>query len=475
MKKISVIVVAALIALCVSGLWLRRARALHEIVVAFVPREPDLSAASPALRARIAEATAQIGHRSDEIEALAELSRLYHANGFLTEAVRCYEGLEQLEPTNPRWPHLRATILAGYGDTEPALVLWQRVVKLNPRHTIAQLRMADIFLKTNRQAEAATLYEDVLKRDPNEHYAILGLARIDAEAGRWEKARDRLEDVVNNTRYQLGYDLIVTVYEHLGQADRAAKIRGKWKASGAYRDLPDPSVDQLQEDCFDPYRLSLAAGVADRNGQFDTAVRLLQRASQYAPNDVSAPFQLGGLYDQHGDLKSAAQLFTQCTTLAPDFADGWIHLSDVYTRQGDPTAAGRVVLTGLDRCPDSPGLRLARARQLRAGKQIDAAIDEFKTSIRLRPNEPEAYLDLGAMLIENDRVAEGVEQLKKALDAEPENPTALGILAFHAISTGHEPEARQWLARVKQQPRVPSEQAEQLFAAFRQTFGREFN
>lgn len=476
MKRIWLLLAVLFVVLgLVSVSWLHRTHARHDIVVAFLPREPDLSAAAPALRARIAEASTQIVHRSHEVTALGELSRLYHANGFLAEAMRCYEGLEQLEPNNPRWPHLHATILAGYGDTEPALALWQRVVKLAPKFPAARLRLADIFLKTNRSKEAAVVYEEVLQQQPNEPYALLGLARIDAEAGRWEKARDRLENLVQDTHYELGYDLIVTVYERLGQQERAQQIRGKMKASGAYRDPPDSFLDDLLQDCFDPYRLSLAAGVADRNGSSTTAIQLLQRAAQYAPNDVSAHFQLGGVYVQHGDLKSAAQLFIQCTTLAPEFADGWIHLSDVYTRQGDTTSANRVVLTGLERCPASPGLHQARARQLRAGKQVDAAAEEFKSSIRLRPNEPEAYLELGKMMIENDRVDEGVEQLKKALEAEPENPTALGILAFHAISTGNEPEARQWLARVKRQPRVPREQAEQLTAAFRQMFGREFD
>ena len=71
---------------------------------------------------------------------------MYHANGFLDEAGRCYQGLQQLDPAEPRWLHLHATILAGYGQIEPALALWKRVRELAPDYLPAQLRSGDSLL-----------------------------------------------------------------------------------------------------------------------------------------------------------------------------------------------------------------------------------------------------------------------------------------------------------------------------------------
>src|SRR5688500_9953399 len=56
--------------------------------------------------------------RTGDVAALAETSRLFHANGFLAEATRCYTVLERLQPKEPRWVHRHATILAGYGSEE---------------------------------------------------------------------------------------------------------------------------------------------------------------------------------------------------------------------------------------------------------------------------------------------------------------------------------------------------------------------
>ena len=91
--------------------------------------------------------------------------------------MRCYSALQSLEPKNPRWPHLHATILAGYGEADQALVLWRQVILLAPDYVPARLRMADCLLKANRPTEAADVYAAVLKLSPTQAHAMFGLAR----------------------------------------------------------------------------------------------------------------------------------------------------------------------------------------------------------------------------------------------------------------------------------------------------------
>lgn len=469
---------AVLVLLALAGAagawWWQRAGADQAAVAAALPPPPDLTGANPALRDRLAAAEARARSRLSARRGLVELSRLYHANGYLAEAMESYTGLETLAPGEPRWPHLHATILAGYGQVDEAAALWQRVLTLDPGYLPARLRLGDVQLKSNQRAAAAATYNQVLQRSPDQPYALLGLARLDLEAGRWEPARQRLETVVVKTNYQLGYDLIVSLYEKLGQTDRATAIRASAKASGAYRDPDDPWLDELIADCYDPYRLSLAAGTLARNGRQDEAVRLLERAIAIAPEDVSSRFQLGTLLAERNELAAAREQLERCTLLSPDFSDGWVQLSALQARQGESAAAERTLAAGLKNCPQSPGLHLMSAQNLRKAGRLGEAIAAYRTSIRLRPNEPDAYLELGNLLIGQGREAEALEQFRGALEAEPGNPAALGILTFHAITTGNEADAHRWLTRVRQQPRVPREQVEHLLAAFREQFGRAF-
>ena len=432
------------------------------------PPLPDLRAWPPELQERTAAAN------RDTLRALGQLSRLYHANGFLAEAQRCYQGLEQLQPDEPRWWHRHATILAGYGDLEPAIARWRRVVTLAPAYLPAQLRLAAALAKTGRTADAARVYTDVLQRKAGDAHALLGLAQLDLEAGRWEPARQRLEQIVAQTSHELGADLLVTVYEHFGQTSEARAVRARAKAAGSFRDPPDPWIDDLLAECFDAYRLSLAAGLAQRAGDRAGAARWLERAVELAPGDVGVRFQLASLRLEQGDRSAARSHLERCTALAPKFADAWAHLSALWERGGDSRRAAEVLEAGLRECPDSPGLHLMRARQWRDAGRVSDAIAEYRASIRLRPNEADAYLELATTLFRLERVPEGLLELDRALAAEPSHPTALALRAFHAIGEGNEADARRWLAAVRNQPRVPPEQVEQLRDAFRQQFGEIF-
>lgn len=443
----------------------------REQIAAAVPA-PPASTLPGDFAARVKAATNRARHGPDRFDALVELSQLYHANGFFPEASRCYQALVQLEPANPRWPHRYASLLATYGELEAAVALWRRTVELAPDYAPAGVRLGDALLKRGETAAAASAYEAVLKRQPTEPYAQLGLARLDVAAQRWPAARDRLERVVAQTDSKLGYDLLPTVYEQLGDAPRAAALRAKQKASGAFSDVPDPWLDALTDDCFDAHRLAVAGGNAAKIGDSATALRLLDRAVELAPNNEYFQYQLGFLHLQLRDYAKAGQHFERSVALAPAFADGWVYLANLRTILGDPAGAERLLATGLQRAPQSPALHLARARQLAAAKRYPEAIAAYRETIRLRPTEAEAFVDLAGVYFAQENLEAGAAALRAALEAEPDFPAALTALAFLAINLGDELGARQWLTRAQQQPRVPPAELAALAQQFQQRFQR---
>ena len=91
---------------------------------------------------------------------------------------------------------------------------------------------------------------------------------------------------------------------------------------------------------------------------------------------------------------------------------------------------------GLRACPESPGLLLMRARQLRETGRAAEAVAAYEAAIRHRPNEAEAYLELATTLFRLEQVPAGLKRLEEALGAEPEHPPTLALLAYHAITSG---------------------------------------
>ncbi len=478
MKRSRLVWIIALVAVLALGLgagwWWQQQTLRAAILREAVPPRPDLSNWAPELGKRVAACEQRLATGDEPLAALAELSRLYHVNGFLAEARQCYEALEVLDPAEARWFHRHAVILAGFGDIEGARARWRRVADLAPDYLTARLRLADLCIKADDFAAAKAEYQTVLARFPDQPYALLGLARCALNAERWEEARGLLERVVTLTNYKLGYDLIMSVYEKLGLTADAARVRGMYRTFGAYRDPADPWLLELDEDCYNSFHLSLASGAAELEGDLALARRRIERAIALAPEQGTLYFQYGNTLLKQKQYTAARAQFERCTQIQPTFSDGWAFLSSVLESVGDRAGADRILAEGLRLCPNSPGLHLQNGRRLQREKRPEEALAEFRLSARLRPNEADAFLAIATTLITLGRKAEGLEAVDQALVAEPEHPIALGIRTFDAIDSGSEASARTWLRRVANQPRVEDRDRERLLAAYRERFGRAF-
>ncbi len=473
MKRTRLIWILSAIVLlaAVSGgfaLWHLHVR--NQEIAAAVPRQPDLHGWNPELKERIASAERHAKHGPGRLAALAELSRLYHANGFYPEASQCYKGLLQVDP-KPLWAHRLAFLLAQFGDLQHAIPLWRWVVKEDPKHIPASIRLGDALLKDNHLNEAAVAYNRALKIAPGNPYAELGLARIDISQGKWSHARTLLEAAAGSTDYAIGGDLLVTVYEHLGFAERALVLRGAVKASGAFYDTPDSWLDGLYSDCYDVYRLTVYSGAADHSGDVPTAIKIAERAVSLDPGSGQVQYQMGNLCEEANEPLKAMAAMKACIAASPQFSDAWYQLYALQRAAGNSASADQTLMAGLNACPNSPALHLELGNRLAQAGHIEQAIAQYRLSARLRPEEADAQISLAALYFKLNRINEGVDELKAALVAQPAQPAALTSITMVYIKLGHEAEAQKWLRQVSFQPRIHDKQREMLVQAFIQQFG----
>jgi len=463
--------VALIIALAVAVFFWWRAGQRHAIAIASIPTLPSLQDRSAELTQRIRACELSIKDGSGYLPALGELSQLYHANGKYAEASQCYQGLLQIDATNPRWAHRFATILAGYGQLEDAVMLWRWTVSLDGDYTPACIRLADSLLKLNKPSEATEIYQKVLKREPENPYALLGMARFDMDAGRLASARDRLETAVAKSDYAIGYDLLVTVCEQLGDTARAQAIRSKSKAAGSFFDIPDPWLREMYFDCYDSYQLSVVGGVAAREGDRSSGLILVERAVSLEPNNGYYRIQVANMYQQAGNMAKARQHLEKAVTVAPDCSDAWQTLVSLLVTQGQLEEADRVLANGLANCPNSAGLHFKRGQRLSAAGRYDEAIPEFKQAVAVLNDDALPSYELASIYFKLDRNTEAVAALQNALTAEADYPPALSALAFYFIVSGDEPNARKAMLKVKDQARILPEDRTRLEQAYQKQFG----
>jgi tetratricopeptide (TPR) repeat protein len=467
-----VVALLAAAVLGVAGWWTMRTTQRRTLVLAHLPAAPNLGSLPASLGDSLADAEDRARSWRHAVTGLAELSRLYHANGFYPEALVCYEGLQRADPANARWPHLRACLSADFGHMDEALPLRERAVALAPDYLPARLRLGDVLLKANRTTEAAQAYAEALRRAPDNPYALLGLARCDLAASDWAKALEHLRTAVaKNPDFIGALSLLVTVSEHFGDRETAEALKTTI-GRREFSDLPDPWLDDLTEVCFDAYRLSVAAAVANTAGQQPRALELLDRSIALAPEAGSYRRQAGQILLNGENFSAARPHLEKAVAVNPTDSDAWLLLLKALHGLGQEDTAANTLLRGLSHCPQSPSLHLEYARWLKAAGRLDEAIAEFRYGYELRPSEASPLVELAGLYFAAGRNPEAVASLNLALERQPAHPMALATLTFYAISLKDEAEALRRWEQVRRQPMTPPDVVDGLRNAFQQQFGR---
>ena len=404
--------------------------------------------------------------------ALETLAQVYHANGFFGEAVRVYDALIQLQPQEAKWYYLLADILSGYGQSDEATTLLNRTIELAPDSVAAHLRLGEVYQQNNRSEDAGRQFEKALELDADNLHARMGLARLDMDAGHWQEAIVWLKEVTRlRPDFGAAWALLETTYTAVGKVKEAEEARFRNTQAVSFYDIIDPWKHGLWDYCYDPYRLRVAASTPRLDASTDESVSLLTKAISLSPEDADIRRQLGLLLTRVGRFEAAEKQMKDAINQDPENPDGWAYLVNLYNKWGKSDMAEKTTIDGLLKCPTSPALNLEWGRQLSRKGQYREALQAFRTMNRLRPEEASGYIEIALIHFRLNQLEAGLEQLEKALQVEPGNAVAMTSLAVHAIQSGDESKAREWIAKSRAQPKVPRSDIRKLETQFEEKFG----
>ena len=117
-----------------------------------------------------------------------------------------------------------------------------------------------------------------------------------------------------------------------------------------------------------------------RMGAYDEAVKILKEALKFRPNDIDANCNLANTYDAMGDSEKATEQIRKCISLDPKNASMHNFAGLMYYRK----------------------------------KLYNAALDEFKTAVKLAPGEKQYSYNLGLVLAALGRDDEANQAFKSA-------------------------------------------------------------
>ena len=253
------------------------------------------------------------------------------------------------------------------GDLKAAAESYEAALRLDPTDTETSLRLAGLYMKQNRPADAEKKFRVALQADSSNSGAQLGLAES-LEAQNKPEAADAYQAYLKlkpddaSARARYVHALISQQDYDVALAELEREEAGK-----------PPSIELLK----------LRADVQIGQKKWTDAVATLKQALAMAPQDAQLHGGLGRIYLQQRDFPAAERELKTALQIDRTKLDYWKDLSTTYYLAGNYPAA----LAALDLIakvePPGPGVWFIRALCYDNLKQPRPALDAYEKFLDL--------------------------------------------------------------------------------------------
>lgn len=206
------------------------------------------------------------------------------------------------------------------------------------------------------------------------------------------------------------------------------------------------AVTQLDPEAIGP-RLRLIRSYL-RQGAYDQALALCEKALDYAPERAELWIVYGELSHHAGRIEAAIRAFEKAIELRPDDLLGYGALVELQESTNDLVAAIDIYERLIERSPDSAalyyqlGVNLARIKDMRAAREV------FEKVLELEPRITRARFLFGLVLFELGEFERAADEFRLYLLERPGDVVAMEYRAGALANSGRPAQARHILEQL---------------------------
>jgi len=402
------------------------------------------------------------------------------------------------------------------GNLSDAVASFRKATELNPKHTGAQLKLAELMAASRNKElieQAATRLQDIIAASPDNSEAIDSLAQAELFLGKPEEAAKlldeslrtfpaHLESSVTLARLKLSRKDMAGAEEVLKKAAAsapqsapAALALGQFYLQFKQPEKAEPEIRKaLQLDPKSaaalvalgaiqlkagrtsdaeqtykqvaalpetPYK-SLHAVFLFRTGEINPAVAELQKIVRDNPDDRDVRATLLSVFLRLNKIREAQDLLGAALKRNPRDTDALFQQSALYLKSGNVTEADQDLKQVLKFHPDSAEAHLALAHVLRAEGLQHLESEELNETLRLRPDMLEARMALVRNLLVANQPKSAIGLLDQAPGAQKRALPVVTDRIWALLEAGDAKEARVYLdqaLRVSRNPQLKLQDA----------------
>ncbi len=221
----------------------------------------------------------------------------------------------------------------------------------------------------------------------------------------------------------------------------------------------------------DPLILTLDARVKGRLGEYSSAVALLQRVVRLSPQSAQAHVDLAIALADSGDLSSALAETATAVSIAPNLAIAHLNRARILSDMKQDQEADKEFSLAARLAPADPDCYFYWSYAELALGNSTKETELLRKVVELQPNNVRAHIMLANSLLDQNRTAEAIAELRIALAIDPNSAQAIYKLsrALHTTDPAESERLRVQFDRLKTQNSVVQQAkalANEAFHAF---------
>ena len=408
---------------------------------------------------RLPEAEAEM-RQAVALEPKAVLPRVLWARilvreGKLADAEKLYQGIKTIAPNDPKAYQALGLFYLASGQKEKAAAEFRAMMASKPKDTSVKLNLVETLIDLNRIQEAADVEQQVIRDDPSSPRALLAKGRILIAQGRPQDAIPPLEQAVQtDVQSARGYYFLGIAQKALRMSDLArasfnralalspgmpeaeAQLASLNAAAGQNDEALDLAASALKERPGMPLAQIASAKALLAKGQTQQAEAALQQLLSRDPTSLPALAQLLNVCRVEKKTAEAVTRIAGLVEQNPRNADLHFLLALGYFDLKDLDKSESALKQALALDPATPEAYSLLANIDLARGAVDAAKQDFRKAINLRPRNLSNYLALAAEFEREKNWSEAEKLYEKAHQVDPDSVPAAGSLALLYLDHG---------------------------------------
>jgi tetratricopeptide (TPR) repeat protein len=404
--------------------------AIQEYIIALEndPDSPFLEMELAALYQRQGNVKEALAHVRKSIqldpkqqEAYFLLAGLHVGLNQLNEATREYEHILRLDPDNREARLFLATLYAQQRRYPQAIHAVQELLRLDPQLAVGYYYLGRIYLETGQLADAKKEFTRVLTMDPSFVPALFDLAATLERERQYNRAlamyRRILSSQPRNTRAWASIGRLYLVMKRYGDAQKAFQ-----------------KVRDLEKN--DPAAIFNIALICLEQKLPDDAIHLLRPLSSHPRYENRARYFIGMAMEEKGDVQAAYREYKLVDRSSEQFIQARLRMAYLNFQMGDKEQARQILTELVTLAPNQEDIYLTSSYFYEEDNQWDRAIQALKGGVDKVERPAEIHFRLAVLYEKQNNRNDSIEQIKKVLELDPNNPDAQNFLGYSYAEGG---------------------------------------